>query len=59
MKKFFKILKTEDMKNELEEILNRKKNLQIIITRVEHCLSKPKIHGGRNSLPSSNSSHFQ
>ena len=59
MKKFFKILKTEDMENELEEILIREKNLQIIITRIEHCLSKPKIHVGRNSLPASNSSHFQ
>ena len=44
------------MENELEEILIREKNLQIIITRIEHCLSKPKIHVCRNSLPSSNSS---
>ena len=44
------------MENELEEILIREKNLQIIITRIEHCLIKPKIHVGRNSLPSSNSS---
>ena len=51
-----KFLKTEDMENELEEILIREKNLQILITGIEHCLSKPKIHVDRNSLPSSNSS---
>ena len=44
------------MENELEEILIREENLQILITRIEHCLSKPKIHVDRNSFPSSNSS---
>ena len=39
-----KVLKTEDMKNELEEILIREENLQILIKRIENCLSKPKIH---------------
>ena len=38
-----KILKTEDMENELEEILVREEKSQILITRTEHCLSKPKI----------------
>ena len=52
----FKILKTEDMENEPEEILIREENLQILITRIERCLSKPKIHVDRNSLPPSNSS---
>ena len=51
-----KILKTEDMENELEEILIREENLQILITRIELCLTKPKIHVDRNSLPPSNSS---
>ena len=31
-------VKTEDMENDLEEILIRGKNLQILITRIEHCL---------------------
>ena len=35
------------MENELEEILIREENLQILITRIEHCLSKPKIHVDR------------
>ena len=52
----FKILKTEDMENEPEEILIREENLQILITRIERCLNKPKIHVDRNSLPPSNSS---
>ena len=39
-----KILKTEDMENELEEIIIREEKLQILVTRIEHCLSKPKIH---------------
>ena len=46
------------MKNELEKILIREEHLQILITRIEHCLSclsKPKVHVDRNSLPSSNS----
>ena len=43
------------MENELEEILIREEHLQILITRIEHCLSKPKFHADRNSLPSSNS----
>ena len=54
-----KVLKTDDMENELEEILIREKNLQILITGIEHCLSKPEIHVDRNvdsCLPSSNSS---
>ena len=51
-----KILKTEDMANELEEILIREEHLQILITRTEHCLSKPNIHVDRNSLSSFNSS---
>ena len=42
--KILKILKTEDMENELEEILVREEKSQILITRTEHCLSKPKIH---------------
>ena len=44
------------MENELEEILIREENLQILIIRIEHCLNKPKIHLDRNSLLSSNSS---
>ena len=55
-KKILKILKTEDMENELEEILVREEKSQILITRTEHCLSKPKILVDWNSLPSSNSS---
>ena len=51
-----KILKTEDMENELEEILVREEKSQILITRTEYCLSKPKILVDWNSLPSSNSS---
>ena len=51
-----KILKTEDMENELEQTLIREEHFQILITRIERCLSKPKIHVDRNSLPSSNSS---
>ena len=47
-----KILKTEDMQNELEEILIQEEKLQFLITRIQHCLSKPKIHVDRNSLPS-------
>ena len=39
-----KILKTEDMENELEEIIIREEKLQILVIRIEHCLSKPKIH---------------
>ena len=33
------------MENEFEEILIReaKQNLQILITRIKHCLSKPKF----------------
>ena len=50
-----KILKTEDMENELEEILIREEKLQILITRIEDCLHKSKIHADRNSLLSSNS----
>ena len=44
------------MENELDEILIREEHLQILITCIEHCLSKPEIHVDRNSLPSSNSS---
>ena len=51
-----KILKTEDMENELEQILIREEHFQILIARIERCLSKPKIHVDRNSLSSSNSS---
>ena len=51
-----KILKTDDMENELEEILIWEEKLQIFIARIEHCLCKPKIHVDRNSLRSSNSS---
>ena len=54
MRKFLKFLKIEDMENELEEILIREENLQILITHIEHCLSKPKIHVDQNSLPSCN-----
>ena len=43
------------MENELEEILIQKKNLQILIRCIAFCLSKPKTHVDRNSLPSSNS----
>ena len=32
------------MENELEEIIIREEKLQILVTRIEHCLSKPKIH---------------
>ena len=46
----------QDMENEPEEILIREENLQILITRIELCLTKPKIHVDRNSLPPSNSS---
>ena len=42
--KILKILKTEHMENELEEILVREEKSQILITRIEHRLSKPKIH---------------
>ena len=42
------------MENELEESLIREENFQILITHIEHCLSKPKIHVDRNSLRSSN-----
>ena len=42
--KILKILKTEDMENELEEILVREEKSQILITHIEHRLSKPKIH---------------
>ena len=42
--KILKILKTEDMENGLKEILVREEKSQILITRTEHCLSKPKIH---------------
>ena len=31
------------MENEFEEILIREENLQILITRIKHCLSKPKF----------------
>ena len=44
------------MENELEEILISEEKLQILITRIEHCLCTPKIHVDRNSLRSSNSS---
>ena len=44
------------MENKLEEILIREEHLQILITRIEHCLCKPKIHVDLNGLPSSNSS---
>ena len=54
--KILKILKTQDMENELDEILVREEKSQILITRIEHRLSKPKIHVDWNSLPSSNSS---
>ena len=50
-----KIWKTEDMENELEEILIREEKLQILITRIEDCLHKSKIHIDLNSLLSSNS----
>ena len=43
-KKILKVLKAEDMENKLEEILVREEKSQILITRTEHCLSKPKIH---------------
>ena len=42
------------MENELEEILIREEHLQILITRIEHCLSKPNIHVDQNSLSSFN-----
>ena len=32
------------MENELEEIIIREEKLQILVTRIEHCFSKPKIH---------------
>ena len=44
------------MENELEEILISEEKLQILITRIEHCLCTPKIHVDRNSLRFSNSS---
>ena len=50
------ILKTWTRRDELEEISIREEHLQILIKRIEHCLSKPKIHVDRDSLPSSDSS---
>ena len=48
-------------KNERNEKWTRRdfdlqEKLQILITHIKHCLSKPKIHIDQNSLPSSNSS---
>ena len=44
------------MEKELEKILIREENLQILYTRIKQCLGKPKIHVDQDSLPSSNSS---
>ena len=35
------------MKNELEEILVQEENCKFLTTRIEHWLSKPKIHISR------------
>ena len=53
-----KVLRTEEMENEPEEILTREENLQILYTRIEQCLSKPKTHVDQDSSPPSNYSQL-